>query len=42
MNSNPATVASAREGYPVSSPARWARSPLIFLADSHVWGPREE
>ena len=89
MNGNPTTVPGAREGHPVSSPARWARSPLdyhahlllpqgehppgvfkarcgalltmsvtqhdqplpglncqrcrlIFLADSDVWGPREE
>jgi hypothetical protein len=42
MTDHPVTVPGAREGHPVSSPARWARSPLIFLADSHVWGPREE
>jgi hypothetical protein len=89
MSDHPATVPSAREWHPMSSPARWARSPLdyqahlllpegehpsgvlkarcgallttsvtlhdqplpglncqrchlIFLADSHPWGPCEE
>ncbi|MGB6161711.1 MAG: hypothetical protein WCF33_22955 [Pseudonocardiaceae bacterium] len=30
MSDQPATVSGAREGHPVRSPARWARSPLDY------------
>jgi hypothetical protein len=40
MNGNPTTVPGAREGHPVSSPARWARSPLDYHA--HLLLPQSE
>ena len=40
MNGNPATVPGAREGHPVSNPARWARSSLDYHA--HLLIPQGE
>jgi hypothetical protein len=40
MTGNPATVPGAREGDPVRSPARWARSPLDYHA--HLLLPQGE
>jgi hypothetical protein len=40
MTGNPTTVSGAREEHPVSSPTRWARSPLDYHA--HLLLPEGE